>query len=77
MIEQLCCEYLRQRSGLQQDDLPSQMSYHLSANKHLFCKRKSRLRLNDTGYLWRERRYSVLVDDNRAVHGNFRQGYVG
>ncbi len=77
MIEQLCCEYLRQRSGLQQDDLPSQMSYRLSANKHLFCKRKSRLRLNDTEYLRRERRYSVFVDDNRAVHGNFRQGYVG
>ncbi len=24
-----------------------------------------------------ERRYSILVDDNRAVDGNFRRGYVG
>ncbi len=77
MMDRLCCQRLRQRSDLQQDGLPSQIPDRLFANRHLFCMRKSRLRLHDTGYLSRERRYSVLVDDNRAVHGSFRQGYAG
>ncbi len=72
-----CCQLLRQLSDLQQNGLPGQIPDRLFANRHLFCKRKSRLMLNDTGYLWRERRYSILVDDNRAVDGNFRQDYVG
>ncbi len=77
MLDQLCCQRLRQLSDLHQDGLPSQIPVCLFANKHLFCMRKGRQRLNDTGYLWRERRYSVLVDDNRAVHDSFRQGYAG
>ncbi len=76
MLDRLCCQRLRQRSDLLQDGLPGLIPDRLFANRHLFCMRKGRLRLNDTGYLWRERRYSVLVDDNRAVHGNFRLGYV-
>ncbi len=76
MMDRLYYQRSRHRSKLQQDGLPGQIPDRPFANRHLFCKRKSRLRLNDTGYLWRERRYSVLVDDNRAVHGNFRQGYV-
>ncbi len=77
MMDRLCCRLLRQLSDLQQDGFPSQIPDRLFANRHLFCSRKSHLRLNDNGYLWRDRRYSVLVDDNRAVHGNFHQGYVG
>ncbi len=77
MPDRLYCQLPRQRSDPQQDGLPGQIPDRLFANRHLFCKRKSHLRLNDTRYLWRERRYSVLVDDSRAVHGNFRQGYVG
>ncbi len=77
MMDRLCCQRLRQLSELQQDDLPSPIPDRPFANSHLFCKRKSHLRLNDTGYLWREQRYSVLVADNRAVHDNFCQGYVG
>ncbi len=77
MMDRLYCQLPRQLSDLRQDGLPGQIPDRLFANRHLFCKRKNRLRLNDTGYLWRERRYSVLVDDNRVVHGNFRQGYAG
>ncbi len=76
-LDRLCFQRLRQLSDLQWDGFPSQIPDRLFAYRHLFCKRKGRLRLNDTGYLWRERRYSVLVDDNRAVHDSFRQGYAG
>ncbi len=74
MTHRLCCQLLRRLSNFQQNGFPSQIPDRLFANRHR--KRKSHLRLNDTGYFWKERRYRLSVDYNRAVHGNSCQSYV-